>query len=312
MVILNEKFEIPSLRDLLEVRVTKAKWDSKTPLQKWSYLYGIGRVSLKFLGFPVFREDPSLYWFSYVFFVYMGIDVILELYTAYNYLLLDGSLGPFLPCTALLVGPLCCVGLENSICQFAYIQVIMSLHSYFQSAPMGYASVTSTAAMFRSLVDFGGRYIHPNENRDKDYTEICSKHIDETVRSFFIKMGLMLLALHGSMVGPIYAYAMHGTKTTMTNVLIPFVERESNTEFVYNVTLASIIGIHGFVGYIGLEVAMALFSDVVTIVPKAIALDFQRLDSQMEKQKLSNWPLRHTINNIIKQALDSDEYDFCF
>lgn len=175
---------------------------------------------------------------------------------------------------------------------------------------LGYASVTSTAVMFHSLVDFGGRYIHPNKNKDKEYTEICSKHIDQTVRSFFIKMGLMLLALHGSMIGPIYAYAVHGTKTTMTNVLIPFVERESNTEFAYNVALASIIGIHGFAGYIGLEVAMALFSDVVTIAPKVIELDFQRLDGQMEKQKLSNWHLRHTINNIIKQALDSDEYVF--
>lgn len=164
--------------------------------------------------------------------------------------------------------------------------------------------------MFRCLVDFGGRYIHPNEDKDSEYTEICSKHIDETVRSFFIKMALMLLALHGSMVGPIYAYIVHGTKTTMTNVLIPYVEHETNEEFAYNVILASIIGIHGFIGYIGLEVAMALFSDVVTIVPKLIELNFQRLDDQIEKQTLSSWSLRHTINNIIKQALDSDEYDF--
>lgn len=125
-------------------------------------------------------------------------------------------------------------------------------------------------------------------------------------------MGLMLLSLQGSMVGPIYAYLMHGTKTTMTNVLIPFVEHETNEEFAYNVILASIIGIHGFIGYIGLEVAMALFSDAVTIVPKLIELNFQRLDGQNDKQKLSNWHLRHTINNIIKQALDSDEYDFLF
>lgn len=122
----------------------------------------------------------------------------------------------------------------------------------------------------------------------------------------------MLLSLQGSMIGPIYAYIMHGTKTTMTNVMIPFVEHATNEEFAYNVTLASIIGIHGFIGYIGLEVAMALFSDVVTIVPKLIELNFQRLDSHIDKQKLSNWHLRHTFNNIIKQALDSDEYAFLF
>lgn len=109
MVKVNEKFEVPSLRELLEVRTTRAKWDSETPLQKWSYLYGIGRASLNFLGFPVFRDDPSLYWFSYVFFVYMGVDMVLVFYTAYRCLSMDGGFGVFLPCTALLVGPLCCV-----------------------------------------------------------------------------------------------------------------------------------------------------------------------------------------------------------
>lgn len=192
-----------------------------------------------------------------------------------------------------------------------YVSFVIKLilNHHFQSAPLGYASVTKTAAMFHSLVDFGGRYIYPNENKDNDYTEICSKHIDDTIRSFFIKIGLMLLALHGSMVGPIYGYVVHGTKTTMTNVLIPFVERDSTAEFTYNIILASLIGIHGFCGYIGLEVAMALFTDVVTIVPKLIKDQFKRLESHMaEKQKRSNWHLQHTINNIIKQALDSDEY----
>lgn len=162
--------------------------------------------------------------------------------------------------------------------------------------------------MFHSLVDFGGRYIHPNNNADKEYTEICSKHVDRTTKNFFIKIGLMLLALHGSMIGPIYGYVVHGTKTTMTNVLIPYVERGSNAEFTYNVMLASIIGTHGFCGYIGLEVAMALFTDVVTIAPKLIEHEFERLNILMEKQNFSNCQLRHTINNIIKQALDSDEY----
>lgn len=119
MVILNEQFEIPSLRELLQVRTTKAKWDSKTPLQKWGYLYGIGRVSLNILGFPVFREDPSLYWFSYIFFVYMGIDMALVFYTAYKCAFMVDGFAVFLPCTALLVGPLLCVSLIISfVCVF--------------------------------------------------------------------------------------------------------------------------------------------------------------------------------------------------
>lgn len=175
---------------------------------------------------------------------------------------------------------------------------------------MGYVSVTDSAPMFHSLVDFGGRYIHPNVNKDKEYTEICSKHIDATVRSFWIKMALMLLALQGSMVGPCYAYIMHGTKTTMTNVQIPFIEQNSNAEFMGNLILSSIIGIHGFSGYIGLEVAMALFSDVVTIIPKLIKLEFERVDERIEKGRISVLHLNSIFSNIVKQATDSDKYGF--
>lgn len=110
-MILNEKFDVPSLAELLEIPAARTTWHSKTPLQKWGYLYGIGRVSLNFLGFPIFRDDPSLYWFSYVFFVCMGVDMVLVIYTAYTCLFVIVDFEAFLPCTALLVGPLCCVGL---------------------------------------------------------------------------------------------------------------------------------------------------------------------------------------------------------
>lgn len=179
---------------------------------------------------------------------------------------------------------------------------------------MGYVSVTKDgAALFRSLINFGGRYIHPNINEDNEYTEVCSKHINGTVRSFFIKMSLMLLSLQGSMIGPCYAYIMYGTKTTMTNVKIPCIAENSNMEFAVNLMLASTISIHGFIGYIGLEVAMAIFSDVVTIVPKLITLEFERMDSKIEKNGIFSLEFHYIFRNIIKQALDSDEYDnSCF
>lgn len=111
-MVLNEKFDVPSVREQIKIIFNKSDWRAKTPYQKWCYLYGIGRTSLNILGFPVFRDDPSLYWFSYIFFVYMGIDIALVLYTIYYYLI-RGDFNGFLPCTALLVGPLLCVSLKR-------------------------------------------------------------------------------------------------------------------------------------------------------------------------------------------------------
>lgn len=107
-MLLNEHIDIPSPRELLKMTIKKSEWVSKTPLQKYCYLYGIGSYSLSFLGFPVFTENIRLYWYSYVFFAYMIIDAILVMYTGYYYLS-RSDLYNFLPCTALLIGPLCSV-----------------------------------------------------------------------------------------------------------------------------------------------------------------------------------------------------------
>lgn len=108
-MVLNATFDdVPTVRELIKIKKIRAEWESKTPLQKWSYLYAIGRSALNIMGFPIFRDDSTLYWFSYIFFVYLMIDIILVIYTAF-YFLSMGDIGSFVPCTALLVGPLLCV-----------------------------------------------------------------------------------------------------------------------------------------------------------------------------------------------------------
>lgn len=100
--------------------------------------------------------------------------------------------------------------------------------------------------MFHALVDFGGRYIHLNSRDDTEYNRICSKQIDMTVRSFFIKIIMMTLSFNGAMIGPAYGYYMYGSRTTMTNVRIPFADEFSDIELMANIVLASLIGFHGF------------------------------------------------------------------
>lgn len=129
---LNERIDKPTPMELVKMTMNRSDWDSKTPFQKYCYLYGIGGAALSVLGFPVFTEDPRCFWYSYVFFIYMAIDAVLVLYTGYYYLL-RGDLYSFLPCTAPLIGPLCSVGccilfcFSLNICQ-RYQIIFKTLH----------------------------------------------------------------------------------------------------------------------------------------------------------------------------------------
>lgn len=121
----------------------------------------------------------------------------------------------------------------------------------------------------------------------------------------------MTLAMLSFNVGPIYSYFTYGTKTTMTNIKIPYTDRYSNPEFMANVLLSAVIGIHGYIGYIGLEVSMALFSDVVTITPKLIVYALNGLIERSVEKSISHQELSYSFRNVIKQSLDADEYLTC-
>lgn len=47
---LNKKIDAPSLREMLQFRNIGAEWKLKTSYQKYCYIYGIGKYSLRVLG----------------------------------------------------------------------------------------------------------------------------------------------------------------------------------------------------------------------------------------------------------------------
>lgn len=100
-MVLNQKLEIPSTRELIKITINRSQWNSRTPLQKWYYLYGIGRTFLVPTGYKVFEEDQTLPWYSYFTPAYITVYFLLAIYTSFHYTS-QGEFVKFLPCTCLL------------------------------------------------------------------------------------------------------------------------------------------------------------------------------------------------------------------
>lgn len=103
-MVFNEKFNIPSTRELIKMLINSEAWKSKTPLQKWSYLYGIARSLNNVIKMTPYKEDQTLSWFSYYPLFYVSVHFILMMYTI-AYYLPNGEFDKFLPCTCVFVGP---------------------------------------------------------------------------------------------------------------------------------------------------------------------------------------------------------------
>lgn len=86
---LNPKFKIPTALELFKsIPNIRCDWKSKTPLQKWCYMYGIGKAPFDLGRFSLFRtaeEMRNVHWFAYFIFTYLLGAPLLSSYTLYYY-----------------------------------------------------------------------------------------------------------------------------------------------------------------------------------------------------------------------------------
>lgn len=99
---LNNQLKIPTFRELIKsIPTIRSTWRLRTPLQKWCYLYGIGKAILHPTDHPFFKDDQTLSTFIYISIVPMAVYTILAIYTIFYYIA-NGEPAKCLPCTCLL------------------------------------------------------------------------------------------------------------------------------------------------------------------------------------------------------------------
>lgn len=133
-MVLNTKFPVPLFRDYVQslrnIRNIREEWSAKSPLEKWCYIYGIGKISGRMTGLPPFEEEMRVTWYSYAGYAIFATYTALALYTNVYYWL-HGDFLRGLPCTCVLIGPwmgvdlnLYCISFnENSIIFFTELSI---------------------------------------------------------------------------------------------------------------------------------------------------------------------------------------------
>lgn len=171
---------------------------------------------------------------------------------------------------------------------------------------MAIITVTKRRFILQRLIDFGGRYIYRNDHKDTEYNRICSTHMDATMRAYLIKMAELLGSFSFGLFGPVHVYFVYGTKTTLTNVRIPFCEPNSHAEFLGNLLCQTVIATHGMLNYIKMETYHTLFENIVIIAPKLVKSDLDHVIQLYGTKSISQAEFRWKINKIVMQSSVSD------
>lgn len=163
-----------------------------------------------------------------------------------------------------------------------------------------------------ALNDTGAKHVYPDTNDDTEFNRLCSKQIDETVRSFFYKMGMITVSFMICVSGPAYAYFFKGMRTTTTDVKLPYTEPGSNVDFFANIVLQCTIASHGGLAYFGVEVLVSLVVDIVTFTPKIVEFKLADMSKRIKDKSLTHPQIRLIVADIAAQTIDSERYDFIF
>lgn len=304
--LLNDKLKIPSLRELIQIVINLKQWHLRNAYQKWCFFYGIGKICLKPFGIPLYEEDQTIALRAYFFATGLIGYMSLSLYTTFHYIC-KGDFSKGLPCTCLL-------GVTISVCILPVLpNTTTSWHSslkqtVFQISSLAYVIFTEKRKTLNYLTSYGGRYIYHDNKQNTEYNQICSNHIDGTIRTFFIKMLIMDFFYAISQVWPLYKRIKYGTRTTLTEVKFPVVTEDSNAEYIDNLILQALALTVGGLVHIAIEVAMELADSLSAIITKLVEYDLVKFRGKIEDKSFTRVQLRLMFKNIIKEALYSDLY----
>lgn len=173
--------------------------------------------------------------------------------------------------------------------------------------PYYYEAITKRRNEIHRGLVYGGRHIFKNDFKDIEYSEICSKQMDESVKNFLIRIVIISSSLAAVSSGPIHAYFFKGIKTTIIEVRIPYTDENSNGEFFGNMLVHMCISIYGSLGFVGMEIAMEIFIGVISIGPKLVAYEFRKMDENIKENLFTKLQFRLTFRNIVQQITDVDE-----
>lgn len=98
---------------------------------------------------------------------------------------------------------------------------------------------------------FSGRYILPDDYKIVEYTEICSKFLDASMKSVITRLYIISLALVAMAALPSHAVISKNIKVTGIDARVPFTDERSSGEFFGNALLQLVLVLWGSVGFVG-------------------------------------------------------------
>lgn len=176
--------------------------------------------------------------------------------------------------------------------------------------PVFFLVISNKRSTLYNFILFPGRHIYPNSDADvdKDYYDICSEQIDESLKNFFFKILIMIFSFVMSVAWPLYLFLTHGIKSTLLQTKVPFVDENSDDELLVNFVLECLLGVYGFTAHFSLEICVSICTDFVRISRKLLEHRLRKILKRHQTKHLCDKKLFAEFKEIVDHIQEFERY----
>lgn len=132
--------------------------------------------------------------------------------------------------------------------------------------------------------------------------------MDVALRRFFTVFVIVMLSFIIALIGPVQAYLIDGKRSSLLGVRLPFLEKDSDLEFILLITIQSISGTCGLFGNIAIEASYNLNINLFRLTTELIKLDIDSLSNDLETKTLTKSEMKQQLSIIFQKIISIDMY----
>lgn len=173
---------------------------------------------------------------------------------------------------------------------------------------MYWESVGPRRFKLHTLGEFCGAYFYRTSTETLQYRMLRYYHIERFMKNFLIVLPLML-ASHATLAfEPIYAFVFqHNSRVTPLALHLPIFVKDSDTEYIVNVVLQTILTGYALTGALAIEIASCMINHTITAVPDLIQYNLNEFRDEFNAKGI-NLKSISLLRNTFLQVQDYNRY----
>lgn len=161
---------------------------------------------------------------------------------------------------------------------------------------------------FNAIINFCGTHFYKSDTTSERYKNLRAKHIRKLIKLVVCIFLLIWMSYSLYIAFPMYESVFKHKRVTPIGVNLPFLEKDSNTEFMINSNLQTVLGFYSSVGGLVNEVSSCTINHAIMLVPEMIRFNLLNFQDEFNENGM-NVKSRALLRNAFIQLQDYNRFE---